>query len=91
MSHDLEIKANGEAKFAYADREAPWHRLGKPMRGLQTMDAMLEAAEAYYQVILTKVAAVNEDGEFILDANGKPVIIDDSRATVHANTDGTYD
>ena len=91
MSHDLEIKANGQAKFAYADREAPWHRLGKPMRGLQTMDAMLEAAEADYQVVLTKVAAVDDNGEFILDVNGKPVIIDDSRATIRANTDGTYD
>ena len=91
MAHNLEIKADGTAKFAYSDREAPWHRLGKPMKGLQTMDAMLEAAEADYQVVLTKVAAVNDNGEFILDSNGKPVIIEDSRATIRANSDGTYD
>lgn len=91
MAHNLEIKADGTAKFAYSDREAPWHRLGKPMKGLQTMDAMLEAAEADYQVVLTKIAAVTDDGEFILDSNGKPVIIEDSRATIRANSDGTYD
>ena len=32
------------------------------MNGLQTAEAMLEAAEADYDVILTKVAAVDDDG-----------------------------
>ena len=46
MSHELELRTDGTAKFAYSDREIPWHRLGKPMTGLQTAEAMLEAAEA---------------------------------------------
>jgi phage/plasmid-like protein (TIGR03299 family) len=91
MSHDLEINKDGTARFAYADREAPWHRLGKPMKGLQTLDAMLEAAEADYEVILTKVAAVDDDGQLILDKDGKSVIIEDSRATIRKNDNNTFD
>ena len=30
MSHELEIKADGIAKFAYAKAEIPWHRLYLP-------------------------------------------------------------
>lgn len=89
MAHDLEI-TKGEARFAYADREIPWHRLGKPMKGLQTLDAMLEAAQADYEVLLTKVAAVDDEGNVILDKNGRPVLIEDSRATIRDNGDGTY-
>jgi phage/plasmid-like protein (TIGR03299 family) len=91
MAHNLEINKDGLARFAYADREAPWHRLGKPMKGLQTLDAMLEAAQADYEVILTKVAAVDDEGNLIMDKNGHPVLIEDSRATVRNNGDGTYD
>ena len=90
MAHDLEI-TGGQARFAYADREAPWHRLGKPMKGLQTLDAMLEAAQADYEVVLTKVAAVDDDGNLILDKDGRPVLIEDSRATIRNNGDGTFD
>jgi phage/plasmid-like protein (TIGR03299 family) len=61
------------------------------MKGLQTLDAMLEAAQADYQVILTKVAAVDDDGKLITDKDGRPVLIDDSRATIRDNGDGTYD
>lgn len=88
MSHDLAFDAKG-AMMAYADREVPWHRLGIPMKGLQTADAMLEAARANFTVELTRVAAVNEDGELILNPDGTPVIIEDSRATVRVNPDGT--
>ena len=90
MAHELEINADGTARFAYSDREIPWHRLGKPMKGLQTLDAMLEAAQADYVVNLTKVAVVNDDGTLLLDIHGNPVIIEDSRATVRDNKDGTY-
>lgn len=90
MSHDLETKG-GVARFAYADREAPWHRLGKPMKGLQTLEAMLGAAQADYEVILTKVAAVDDENNIILDKDGRPVLIQDSRATIRDNGDGTYD
>lgn len=91
MAHNLEVNKDGQARFAYADREAPWHRLGKPMKGLQTLDAMLEAAQADYEVVLTKVAAVDDDGQLILDKNGHSVIIEDSRATIRKNDDNTYD
>lgn len=91
MSHELELRKDGTAKFAYGNREIPWHRLGKPMHGLQTAEAMLEAAEANYDVVLARVAAVDEDGNFILNPDGTPVIIDDSRATLRANPDGTFD
>ena len=91
MSHELELRTDGTAKFAYADREIPWHRLGQPMHGLQTADAMLEAAEANYDVVLARVAAVDEDGHFILNPDGTPVIVNDSRATLRANPDGTFD
>lgn len=87
--HDLEIKQDGTAKFAYAG-QIPWHRLGKRMHGLQTVDAMLQAAEADFSVHLTKVAAVDAEGNFILDNNGKPVIIDDARATIRQNDDGSF-
>lgn len=90
MAHNLEINKDGTARFAYADHTAPWHKLGKPMKGLQTLDAMLEAAQADYEVILTKVAAVDDNGELILDKNGKPVIIEDSRATIRRNEDQTF-
>ena len=90
MSHDLEINKDGTARFAYNDREIPWHRLGTAMKGYQTLDTMLEAAQADYQVTLTKVAAVDDEGNLILDVNGRPVIIEDSRATIRDNGDGTF-
>lgn len=90
MAHELEMKADGTAKFAYSLKGGiPWHRLGVPLEGLQTVDAMLKAAEADYEVKLTKVAAVDDDGNFILDGNGKPIIIEDTRATIRDNGDGT--
>jgi len=92
MAHDLEINEDGGARFAYAKGGGiPWHRLGVPMEGLQTVDAMLEASGADYTVRLTKVAAVDEDGNFIVGNDGKPIIIDDSRATIRDNGDGTFD
>lgn len=91
MSHDLELNSSGIARFAYADHQVPWHRLGTPMKGLQTMDAMLEAASADYDVLLTRVAAVDDDGNLIRNADGSVVMIEDSRATVRQNPDGTFD
>lgn len=90
MSHELEINADGTARMAYADREIPWHRLGTKMHGLQTAEAMLAAAQADFDVILTRVAAVDDDGNFLLNPDGSPIPIDDSRATVRANPDGTF-
>ena len=89
MSHNLEI-SNGNARFAYSNHQRPWHHLGTPMDGLQTADAMLKAAEADFTVNLVKVAAVDADGNVIFNTDGTPVIIEDSRATIRDNGDGTY-
>lgn len=91
MAHRLEITKSGIAKMAYADREIPWHRLGTRMNGLQTAGEMLSAAQADFDVVTTAVAAVDANGEFIRNPDGKPVIIDDSRATVRVNPDGSFD
>lgn len=91
MAHRLEITKAGVARMAYADREIPWHRLGTPMKGLQTAESMLAAAQADFDVVTTAVAAVDANGEFIRNPDGTPVIIDDSRATVRVNADGSFD
>jgi phage/plasmid-like protein (TIGR03299 family) len=87
MSADLAFDKSG-AMMAYADREIPWHRLGKPMRGLQTIDEMLAAARADYEVTLTQVAAVDDNGEIIRNTDGSPVLIEGTRATVRHDKDG---
>ncbi len=91
MSHELELREDGTAKFAYAGREIPWHRLGKSMAGLQTAEAMLEAAEADYDVVLARVAACDDNGYPLYNPDGTPVLIEDSRATLRQNPDGTFD
>lgn len=91
MAHNLDFTKDGQARMAYADREIPWHRLGTPMRGLQTAEAMLAAANADYDVVTTKVAVCDDNGQQVLNPDGSPVIISDSRATVRVNPDGTFD
>lgn len=89
MAHNLETNADGTVRFAYAGQD-PWHRLGKKMHGLQTIDAMLDAAQADYQVVLTKVALVDDNGALITNPDGTPIIVEDSKATVRVNDDGTF-
>jgi len=91
MAHDLDSTKAGKIRMAYADHEVPWHRLGTPMKGLQTAEAMLEAADADFHVAIAGVAAVDVDGQVILAPDGKPLMVEDSRATVRINKDGTYD
>lgn len=91
MAHELDSTRAGKIRMAYADHEVPWHRLGTPMKGLQTAEAMLEAADADFHVAIAGVAAVDVDGQVILDLDGKPLMVEDSRATVRINKDGTYD
>jgi len=55
------------------------------------METMLQAAEADYDVILTKVAAVDDLGNLIRNPDGEPVFVNDSRATLRQNIDGTFD
>lgn len=91
MAHNLEITKDGRARMAYADREVPWHRLGVPMSGLQTVGAMLSAAEADFDVVLAEVAAVDANGEILRNPDGSIVKVSDSRATIRVNADGTFD
>lgn len=91
MAHGLEIDAKGVAKMAYADREIPWHRLGVAMKGLQTAEEMLAAAQADYDVVTTKVAVVDTEGNLITNPDGSSIVIEDSRATVRVNPDGSFD
>lgn len=91
MAHNLEINEDGTVRMAYADREIPWHRLGKPMKGLQTAEAMLSAAQADFDVVTTRVAVCDDNGEVIRNSDGTLVMVPDSRATVRVNNDGTFD
>ena len=92
MAHEIEINRDGTARFAYAaGGGAPWHRLGKKVEGLQTAEKMLELAGADFDVILTCVAAVDDDGHVIYNPDGTPLIIPDSRATIRQNPNGTFD
>ncbi len=92
MAHGLELDKDGKAKMAFSNREIPWHRLGVSMQGLQTAEAMLTAAQADFDVVTTKIAAVDDAGAFILNSDNAPVIIEGARATVRVNpNDGTFD
>jgi phage/plasmid-like protein (TIGR03299 family) len=90
MAHEIEINNDGTARMAYADREVPWHRLGVAMKGLQTAEAMLEAAQADFDVVTAKVVACDDNGELLRNSDGTFVLVPDSRATVRVNGDGTY-
>lgn len=91
MAHGLERTKTGWTRFAYNDRQIPWHRLGTPVRGLGTLEQMLVASHADYDVVLTKVAAVDDSGELIRNSDGTAIIIPDGRATMRQNDDGSFD
>lgn len=67
MAHELEInKITGEASFAYREEGGiPWHRLGKPMKGYQTMGEMLAAAYADYTVDFVPMFVQAPDGSLV--------------------------
>lgn len=91
MAHGLDRTKTGWTRFAYNDREIPWHRLGTPVKGMGTIEEMLVAARADYDVVLTKVAAVDDSGELIRNSDGSAIIIPDGRATMRQNDDGSFD
>jgi len=91
VSHGIDRTKTGWSRFAYNDREIPWHRLGTPIKGYGTLEQMLSAAHADYDVVLTKVAAVDDSGELIRNADGTAIIIPDGRATMRQNHDGSFD
>lgn len=90
MAHQLEMNEDGTYRMAYADRQVPWHMLGTPMKGLQTAEAMLRAARADFDVVTTRVAVCDDNGEPIRQPDGTPILVSDSRATVRVNDDGTF-
>jgi len=51
---------------------------------------MLQAAQADYEVVITRVAACDDNGQPILNPDGTLSVIDDSRATLRVNKDGSY-
>jgi len=90
MGHEIEINDDGTARMAYADREMPWHKLGVAMKGLQTAEAMLAAAQADFDVVTAKVVACDNNGELLRNDDGTLVFLTDSRATIRVNGNGTY-
>lgn len=89
MAHDLEMRSDGTARFVYAG-EVPWHRLGTKVNGLRNVDDMLRLAEADYEVLVTRVVAIDDEGNIIYGPDGNPLVIRDSRATVRKDIDGTF-
>jgi len=75
---------------AYSDRILPWHRLGTAVPHGASVDEMLDLASCNYDVFTTKVAAVDAHGQLLFDSSGTPIIINDSRATVRSNADGSF-
>lgn len=89
MAHELEVNDDGTARFAYASGGGiPWHHLGVSMDGLGTVDEMLRVSGADYEVLTTRVAAIDDEGRFITNSDGSPVVVDDSRATIRIDRDG---
>jgi len=91
MAHGLERTKTGWTRFAYNDRQIPWHRLGTPVRSMGTLEQMLVASQADYDVVLTKVAAVDDSGRLVRNSDGSAIIIPDGRATMRQNNDGSFD
>lgn len=68
----------------------PWHRLGTAVPDGATVEHMLDIASCNYDVFTTNVAAVDANGNMLYDSVGMPIIINDSRATVRSNADGSF-
>jgi phage/plasmid-like protein (TIGR03299 family) len=51
---------------------------------------MLDASFCNYDVFTTNVAAVDAEGNMLYGSDGRPVIIEDSRATIRSNPDGSF-
>lgn len=75
--HDLSSTNDGQAMFAFNDREDPWHRLGTPVRGYMSLDEALMASHTDY--------VVTERPIYIMTADG-PQVIESKKATVRTET-----
>lgn len=78
------------SSFSHSERILPWHRLGKAVPEGATVEQMLDAAHCNYDVFTTNVAAVDAQGNMLYGSDGRPVIIEDSRATIRSNPDGSF-
>jgi phage/plasmid-like protein (TIGR03299 family) len=66
MADALERNNSTGASFAYREEGGiPWHKLGKPMKGYQTIDDMLAAAYADYTVDLVPMFVQAPDGTLV--------------------------
>lgn len=87
MAHDLEIDEKG-VRFAHKNVN-PWHRLGVIMDAERTPAEMLAAARADFDVQMRQVIVTDEHGLPLQNADGTYVYVDNSRATVRLDKDGT--
>lgn len=78
------------SSFSHSERILPWHRLGTAVPNGATVEQMLDAAYCNYDVFTTNVAAVDAQGNMLYGSDGRPVIIEDSRATIRSNPDGSF-
>lgn len=79
MAHELDMEIDGTVRMAYnADRGTPWHKLGVPVEGLQSIEAMLMASGADYEVVPRPL--------YVVATNGDHVAVDDKYATTRTVT-----
>lgn len=79
-----------QATSSGSERILPWHRLGSVLPKNATVDDMLDISQCNYDVFTANVAAVDSEGNMLYGSNGKPIIIEDSRATIQSNADGSF-
>jgi phage/plasmid-like protein (TIGR03299 family) len=78
MADNLERQPDGTTSFAYNHESGiPWHRTGHSMKGLQTIDAMLEKAKADYEVSVAPL--------YVISPEGLIVELESRKATVRVN------
>lgn len=78
------------SSFSHSERILPWHRLGTAVPEGASIEQMLDAAYCNYDVFTTNVAAVDANGNMMYGSDGRPIIIEDSRATIRSNADGSF-
>src|SRR5690606_35746471 len=84
MAHELAFTRNGEARFAYNEGDGlPWHRLGKAVAASQAdAETMLRESKTDFFVSTVKLAAVDENGEVMRNADGSLVLFEDNQGTL---------
>lgn len=85
MAHMIETTSDGVASFAYSQQiGTAWHRLGRPMDGLSTIDEILVAARADYDVSVHPIEVQDPDDptrmmetDRAFTMRRRPIVIDD--------------